>query len=695
MSKNKRSVQIRWFVLVFLGLGALPILALIFTQPADAAPHTQSTSCEWQIVSSPSTVSPFNNRLEDVVAISPTDAWAVGMGDGDILIQRWDGTQWSIFPAPAIPNLSTQANVVNSRLHSIDAFAADDIWAVGTYIDATTDRSRPLAIHYDGVQWNFVPTPNRLDTFNAPQITALNGVSVISSNDVWAVGGEARSLSDLRFIDEPGILMHWDGIEWTTAFPPANTGFGATMFDVTSTDSNNVMAVGPRPPRSYQFDGSQWAEEPSILGNNYISIDAINAQNVIAVGTQPRFIGSSGSNFPERPLARLFDGSSWIATQPASAPGGGDQGLRAVSAVSPTEFWAVGYAQDFTMIQHWNGSQWNIVASPNGNPVEDRNRVDVNRLLGIDMLSTTDGWAVGYFRNEAGNQLTLILRYNCGNGGNPTPVPTATQPPVSTPTPSPTPAPQSAELFVSSTTGGNIDGVSFRDEDILKYDGSTWSLYFDGSDVGIGGADINAFTMLDDGSLLISLDKSFTVNGISADDSDILRFEPTSLGSNTAGTFSLYADGSDLGLDTDGEDIDSLTVLSEGTSVSLLVGFMGSADVTDQVVRDEDLVVLNLTQTGENTVGTWAFEFDGSDVGLNNGGDEDVWGASLNGSTLYLTMRGAFSVSGVSGAQADVLACGSVSNNPTSCQFSLYQDGTPLGIDAERLDGLMVVPASN
>src|SRR5215211_7617928 len=44
-----------------------------------------------------------------------------------------------------------------------------------------------------------------------------------------------------------------------------------------------------------------------------------------------------------------------------------------------------------------------------------------------------------------------------------------------------------------------IDSVTYADDDILRYDGSTWSLLFDGSDVGVEtGVDTTAFDLLDD-----------------------------------------------------------------------------------------------------------------------------------------------------------------------------------------------------
>ena len=53
-------------------------------------------------------------------------------------------------------------------------------------------------------------------------------------------------------------------------------------------------------------------------------------------------------------------------------------------------------------------------------------------------------------------------------------------------------------FYLSSTTGGQVDGLSFADEDILSYDSGSglWSMVFDGSDVNVGGSDVDAFHLL-------------------------------------------------------------------------------------------------------------------------------------------------------------------------------------------------------
>jgi hypothetical protein len=68
------------------------------------------------------------------------------------------------------------------------------------------------------------------------------------------------------------------------------------------------------------------------------------------------------------------------------------------------------------------------------------------------------------------------------------------------------PQPGAALYLFSSDTGGTLGGVTFADEDVVAWDGSTWSLLFDGSLFGLSPADLDALEVDTDGSLLLSLD---------------------------------------------------------------------------------------------------------------------------------------------------------------------------------------------
>ena len=72
------------------------------------------------------------------------------------------------------------------------------------------------------------------------------------------------------------------------------------------------------------------------------------------------------------------------------------------------------------------------------------------------------------------------------------------------------------------------------------------------------------------------------------DDSDIVRFVPTSFGSSTAGSFAFFFDGSDVGLTNDNEDVDAIALMSNGR---LLVSTLGSASASGANGQDTDLLV--------------------------------------------------------------------------------------------------------
>jgi len=248
-------------------------------------------------------------------------------------------------------------------------------------------------------------------------------------------------------------------------------------------------------------------------------------------------------------------------------------------------------------------------------------------------------------------------------------------------------------IYVSSTTNGTAGGVSFADEDILAYNTSTqaWSMYFDGSDVGISG-DVDAFFILFDGSLLLSLDADVTVSGLgTVDDSDLIRFSPTSLGANTSGTFTRYFDGSDVGLSNSGEDLDAIGFAPDGR---LIISTIDTFNVPGVSGGDEDLIAFTPNTLGDTTSGSWSLYFDGSDVGLNESASEEInalWIDPLNG-RLYLSTLGNFTVAGLSGNGSDIFTCtpGSL-GNVTSCTYASYWLGASNGFSGEIVDGIVII----
>ena len=96
---------------------------------------------------------------------------------------------------------------------------------------------------------------------------------------------------------------------------------------------------------------------------------------------------------------------------PSPNPGGSYpyHELDGVAAVSSTDAWAVGFSapnmqfrRARTIIEHWNGSSWTTVPSPNPGGSSG-----FSALYGVSAVSSTDVWAVGYYAHNGSRPLVL------------------------------------------------------------------------------------------------------------------------------------------------------------------------------------------------------------------------------------------------------------------------------------------------
>jgi phosphatidylserine/phosphatidylglycerophosphate/cardiolipin synthase-like enzyme len=318
--------------------------------------------------------------------------------------------------------------------------------------------------------------------------------------------------------------------------------------------------------------------------------------------------------------------------------------------------------------------------------------------LGLTTLSNT---ALSLASREAGANAPQLIVVTTGGPTPPTPTftptPTVTSTPSQTPTSTPTPtATQTGNgaFYLSLSGQATLGGVTAEDTDILNYNGTTWSLFFDASDVGIvdSGQDLNDFYIVDADTILMSFRDPVTLGSLAVDAYDVVQFDATSLGANTAGTFTLYFDGNDVGLDDPvAEILDAIDLLPDGR---LLFSTDGSFTLPGLSGKDEDIIAFTPTTLGDNTSGTWGIYFDGSLTGIglgNTGEDIDTLDIASNGD-IYLSAENAFAVSNISGADEDVFVCipaftgGAVS----SCAYSsaLFFDGSAWGLETNDVDAL-------
>jgi hypothetical protein len=115
-------------------------------------------------------------------------------------------------------------------------------------------------------------------------------------------------------------------------------------------------------------------------------------------------------------------------------------------------------------------------------------------------------------------------------------------------------------------------GLVVDDEDLVRWNGSAFSLGFDGSAQGLASAlDIDAAQDLGRGALLMSFDTSGTISGIHFDDEDVLRFDASSA------SWTLEFDASAADSDWAAADLDAVMVPEPSAGLLLLSGVLGLA----------------------------------------------------------------------------------------------------------------------
>ena len=292
-------------------------------------------------------ITKFGGALAGVSAVSPADAWAVGATIANTaLILHWNGTGWTRV---------TGLGPANELLNGVSALSASDAWAVGTR-SGGSDPPQTVVLHWNGSSWTRVASPSP-----DPGGDSLSGVSALSPSDAWAVG-----LADVFGKNKP-LVLHWNGTAWTQV-PSPNPGIGHSALS---------------------------------------GVDALSPSDAWAVGS---YDTGRGTRISSKNLVLHWNGGSWTqVASPSPGPAPTDDFLGGVSALSPSDAWAVGLSltrtnDSRTVVLHWNGASWTQVASPS--PAGQGG----SELLGVSARSAGDAWAVGLVVRH--NLSTLVLHWN-------------------------------------------------------------------------------------------------------------------------------------------------------------------------------------------------------------------------------------------------------------------------------------------
>jgi hypothetical protein len=142
----------------------------------------QWNGSDWAMVSVPLSRSVRNSALDDVECLSRSRCIAVGQyastGSTETLVEQWNGRSWSIVSSP---NPGGGNNVLNSVscISSTLCFTAGDYNAGA----ASSYGFHSLIERWDGSSWSLVGSPN-----TSSSNTLLNGANCMKASRCFAAG---------------------------------------------------------------------------------------------------------------------------------------------------------------------------------------------------------------------------------------------------------------------------------------------------------------------------------------------------------------------------------------------------------------------------------------------------------------------------------------------------------------------------
>jgi hypothetical protein len=354
---------------------AAALIALVPSYPAQAA-------CGWHRVPAPLgpgfTTVPFG-----IDARNADDAWAVGwyishgvVTDEPVVrpfFMHWNGTSWKVVKA------AHQLGAKHDFLTGVTIVSKDDVWAVGTYENATTHQSGTEIQHWNGSRWSIVRSP----TPSGATSSVLESVDAIAADDIWATGSVSNGS------DFSPLIEHWNGTRWRVVSHPF-TSTTQTLRDVARIPgSTRAWVVGTSGDATLtgRSTGTTWAEvdapEVDSMSHTLEGVSASSPKDAWAVG-------SHGT----QTLAEHWTGSAWSIV-PAPNAGTGSSSLAAVADFSPTRALALG-AKDQNGIGRilairWNGTEWKVVPFPAVGVAD-------NAVLDMAAIPGTNGaWAAAIY----------------------------------------------------------------------------------------------------------------------------------------------------------------------------------------------------------------------------------------------------------------------------------------------------------
>jgi hypothetical protein len=379
--------------LAFRLLAASALAGALMSAPASASPATCQAWTE------PPAVGTGANYLNGVTLAAGCAAWAVGREisgeDNESLIDYWDGTAWSAQPGP-------DPSATDNVLQGTAAVSRSDAWAVGYYINTTQGAELPLIVRWNGTAWTQVASSITTAT------SQLYAVSARSAASAWAVGETYNRPAGAY----QALILHWNGTAWAeqpSGAPSSGTSYLKGVTAISPSDAWAVgysMVSGLRQALILHWNGSVWAKvpnpNPSPTSTVLSAVTATSSTNAWAVG---EYVTSQ----TDYTLIEHWNGTAWTQV-PSPTPGGPVLSLSGVAASSASDAWAVGdygtgtAPATHTLVEHWNGTAWTQVPSP-----DPGGTGNTNSLTAVAALDSNAGAVGSYFDSTGVQPLAVRL----------------------------------------------------------------------------------------------------------------------------------------------------------------------------------------------------------------------------------------------------------------------------------------------
>jgi hypothetical protein len=363
--------------------------------------------------------------------------------------------------APAAGPLVRAGAITDQKfaLNGVSVLSSSDAWAVG--IGAT-------ALHWDGTSWMPVKLPG------GHFLDRLYAVDALSSSDAWAAGQQVAIPSQVT----KTLIVHWDGSSWKQipSPGPSNPNLIPNLAYLSMDSAADGWATGDVYHRqtgtitnlALHWNGTSWQRVTTSPAFSFFSgVTSFSPSDATAVGFD-RTSSSGGT-----PAAFHWNGTSWALTAalppPHGVPASQLAGPSGLSAPSATDMWTLGAHQTSAgarnLAWHWNGTRWTVMAVPSPGITTTGN----SGVVGVAAISPANVWAAGFTETARNTQATVSVHWN---GTSWTPVAT----------PNPGGSKESAVLNGVAAAGpGNIwavgyyyTGFQIPNTLILRWNGTRW-----------------------------------------------------------------------------------------------------------------------------------------------------------------------------------------------------------------------------